>query len=228
MTQMRTIALVVVALAFSTVAQAAPVTYVQTGIGSGTLGSLTFVDALVRFTMTGDTDDVGVALSLGDIDGDGTIDVIYGNLSSETTVEIAGLPTATVLELTAIFAFPLIEGADDLPPFPSVMMGTVDDLDLADEGFIALGATATDDLLGYDLRTSIGPITRGGGVGYSPEHSIDTTLGALSFRHNLELSEDSTFTATVTPTSVPEPMSALLLFSGTAVVAGGSRLRRRR
>jgi hypothetical protein len=105
-------------------------------------------------------------------------------------------------------------------------MATVDDLDLLNGGFIGLGATATDDLLGYDLRTSIGPITGGGGVGYAPGHSIDTTLGALSFRHNLELSEESSFTATVTPTSVPEPMSALLFLSGTALVTGGSRLRR--
>jgi hypothetical protein len=96
------------------------------------------------------------------------------------------------------------------------------------ESFIALGGTATDGLLGYDLKTSIGPITGSGGVGYAEGEFVNTTLGELRFTHNLELAKESTFTATVTPTSVPEPMSGLLFLSGTAVLAGGSRLRRRR
>jgi hypothetical protein len=78
----------------------------------------------------------------------------------------------------------------------------------------------SDSLNDYALKTSIGPITNLGGVGFiedcgTPGHDscIQTSLGPLSFTHNI-VGEDGAFQATVE--AVPEPATLLLMGSGLA------------
>ena len=86
-------------------------------------------------------------------------------------------------------------------------------------------------LLGYDLTTSIGPVSSVllGGVGYPTDLFVNTTLGALSFAENISSGDQTgTFTATVRVAEVPEPTTLLLFGSGVAAAAARARRRARR
>ena len=216
-------ALVAAWLCLAAVVEAAPITYVITGTASGMIGGTAFTNALVQVTATGDTGNV-VPLNVGGYD-------YFANVPSATTVTIAGIGTATVTGAAApglspnpvgIFAFPTpIQLEPTLPATAVVVIGTLDFLPALID-FTGIGAVGGDALLGYDLRTSIGPITAGGGVGYPPSLFVYTTLGNLSFTENLSGSSPGTFAATAT---VPEPTSLLLTAIGLLGVAT-TRVRR--
>ena len=223
----RTAALIVTLFGFGAVAHAAPITYVQTGIASGSIGGTPFTDVLVQLTMIGDTINV-----FSDPFGEEfPCAFCFVNPSGGTTVDILGIGIATVTDPTAMWVFGQPVDLDDdptTPELPGVIFGTVDDPP-ALNSFTAFGGVLSDSLLDYDLRTSIGPITAmPGGVFYPPDLFVNTTLGVLRFRSNITQDMEGTFTATVSPVPVPEPATLLLLGSGVAVLARRRRSGARR
>lgn len=222
----RAAVLIAALFGFVPFAHAAPITYVQTGTASGMLGTTSFTDAFVTVTVTGDTTNV-VPEPFGAFD----CPFCFVNVGT-TTVNIPGVGTAIVTDPTGIWVFGQPIDIDDnpaTPDLPGVVIGTVDDPPALDS-FTGLGGTGSMALLGYDLTTSIGPISSAllGGVGYPTDLFVNTTLGALSFTSNLSTDAQGTFTATVRVTPIPEPTTLLLFGSGVAAVAARARRRARR
>jgi hypothetical protein len=222
----RAAVLIVAIFGFVPIAHAAPITYVQTGIASGMLGATPFTDALVTVTLTGDTTNV-----VPELFGPFNCTFCFVNVGT-TTVEIPEVGTATVTDPTGIWVFAQPVDVDDdptTPELPGVIIGTIDEPPATDS-FTGLGGTGAMALLGYDLTTSIGPVSSAllGGVGYPTELFVNTTLGALSFADNFSSDPQGTFTATVGLAQVPEPTSLLLFGSAVAALAARARRRARR
>jgi hypothetical protein len=221
-----------VALALTLVASAAqvdaaPITYEFSGIGSGAIGGQSFTDALVVYSGTADTDDVVTLTLMGA--------TFYTVGLDNLTVTIDGIGTATVKDLTKIVSIPQALQTPELPPFPLVFLARIDDpSDVTDmDKGIFMAASFSDALAGYDLKTSFGPIDVGG-VGFiedcgpgEDELCIETSLGFLSFTHNLENREGGAFGATVEDVPVPEPATLLLMGGGLAAFVRRSRRGRR-
>lgn len=215
------VAAAILLLAFASAAPAIPIIYQETGIASGTIGGAPFTNVLVTVTLTGDTSNVGAAAFL-----------CPTCLSNRGTarVNVPGIGTATVTDPTGVFSsvIPILPDTDPgqpvFPILPYVVIAVFDHFPALDS-IIGMGLAGSNSLLGYDLRTSIGPITSSpGGVGYDPCCLIHTTLGNLTFTQNLLPTGQGTFAA-----RVPEPSSLLLLGAGAFVLAGFSlRLRQPR
>jgi len=220
-------ALLIVALCgFVPFAHAAPITYVQTGTASGMLGATPFRNAFVTVTLTGDTNNVAPELF-----GSFNCTFCFVN-QGMVTINIPGIGTATVTDPTAIYAFGQPIDIDDnaaTPDLPGVVIGTLDEPPASDS-FTGIGGTGSMVLLGYDLRTSIGPVSSVllGGVGYPPSLFLNTNLGALRFLENVSTDSNGTFTATVGVAEVPEPATLFLFGSGVAAFAGRAHRRARR
>jgi len=211
-------AMILAVLGSAAIAQATPITYVETGVASGTIGGSTFTNVLVQLTAVGDTSNVLTFT-------DGTVVVDVNVVPMTYTIPTIG--TATITQPTAIYAFPQPVILDPkVPELPFVVFGTLDQPPAVD-GFTGLGGSGNTALLGYDLRASIGPITGFGGIGRSPSQAVSTSLGTLNFTGDITSPHaEGTFTATVTP--VPEPVSLVLFGSGVAALVGRSRFRARR
>lgn len=202
-------------------ASAAPIKYEFSGTGSGAIGGMSFIDALVVFTGTANTADVISA----ELNG-GTF---YINALNSLTVTIAGIGTATLTEPAQVFGIPqAIDDPDgEIPPMPVVILGRTDNPpDL--NSFTGMAAAASDGLAGYDLTTSIGPIGDMGGVGFiedcgTPGHDpcLATSLGALSFTTNILVDGGGQFSAKVE--DVPEASTLLLLGGGLVALVRRSR-----
>jgi hypothetical protein len=91
----------------------------------------------------------------------------------------------------------------------------------ATDSITGFGIAGSDDLLGYNLRTSIGPITIIGGVGRGPQDFVNTTLGKLFFASNFLPTGQGTFTA-----RVPEPATLALIGIGLAGLGYSRRQRK--
>jgi hypothetical protein len=209
-------------LGWVTPVQAGPITYQMSSTASGKIGAISFADALVTLTGTGDTANIvpisGFAAFAEPL---------------TTTVTIQGVGTATITDPTEILSTVIsLVPTTGFPDLPYVLFGRTD-LPPALDSITGIGAVGNTALLGYNLSTSIGPITTTpGGIGFNPlcgtsghDPCLGTTLGTLSFTSQISSTSQGTFTATTAP--VPEPASLMLIGTGIITLVGG-RFRRRR
>jgi len=222
-TLMRAAALLVAVLGPVPAAQAAPITYTLSGLASGSLGGVPFVDQLVTVAVTGNTNNV-IDLFVPEINAS-----IFVNPNVATTVSIPGLPVALVTQPTAIYRLPAIpddvDVDDELPPLPFVLIASLDNPpDLLE--LTGLGFFVTNQLANYDLRSSFGPLTSVAGIEYPQSTFLMTNRGALRFTSSFDEADQGTFSAAVS--AVPEPSGVLLVTSGLVAVAAGRRRSRSR
>ena len=183
-------------------ALAIPITYQVSAVASGTIGASTFTDVLVTLTLAGDTANVE-STSLGGVANIGT-----------TTVSIPGVGVGTVTDPTAAFATesPIVPDVG-FPFLPYVSIAVLDNPPSVDSN-IDMGIVGAAGLLGYDLRTSIGPIVGVGGLLFDGG-SVHTTIGNLAFTSEFSPDTQGTFAAI----AVPEPSTFWLLAGGVFVLA---------
>ena len=179
---------------------ATPITYIDTGFGSGTIGASSFF--LERFTIraTGDTS-ARQSFSQG---------FLIDNISADITIE--GLGNFTFVTPTLFFVNRVANGG-------VVGLARMNGVTLYSGPSNAQFAT-------WDMLTSIGPISGGGALNQWTNPPVITSGGALAFNTGNALA--ATFQATVgsVATPVPEPGTLILFGSGLAGVV--ARFRRRR
>jgi hypothetical protein len=158
---------------------AAPITYTGEVAASGSLGGVAFTDADVVFSMTGDTTNVTRAPDPSVSSGE----VNFGTL----TVSVAGAMPATFTWGGGVFHDP---GAGAIP---------------GDVGFLSLDANiiqiSSVSVNGYDLRTSIGPLS-GPAYIFPANFPFPTTGGDFILT---SVSSSGTFTATTSGTVMGDP-----------------------
>ncbi|HEV7454374.1 MAG TPA: PEP-CTERM sorting domain-containing protein [Candidatus Saccharimonadales bacterium] len=179
-------------------ASAGPITYVQTGSGSGTLGGVAFgLQAPLSFTITavGDTAKVvscGVAC--------------LSNDSVTASILILGLGTFDFTSATRFFANASVSAI----------------------GFSRGGVGGGSDLFNlmnagpYDMVSSFGPIIGTASLVQWNDGAVVTTGGVLVFNDG---TSSSTFTATEGLGKIPEPITLSLFGAG---LAGAIATRRRK
>ena len=161
-------------------ANAVPVTYTETAIITGSLGSTVFTDKLLTVTGTGDTTNVTT---------------LFGVFINPVTASfvIAGVGSGTFTNAIRVF--------DDKDTTPNFAVAGFTQVGLSGDDALVL-ATQTAAFFTYNLSTSIGPITGGARV---PPVAVFTSAGQLLFD---EVPEASTFTAVVTPLPAALPLFA--------------------
>src|SRR6185436_10956039 len=165
---------------------ALPITYTETTIASGALGGITFTNAPVTVTLTGDT--TGVVQPIPALPG-----LLYNR--GNATITISRIGVATILNASAII-FPV---SPDEIPIPSFGIGQGE---IEEEHFTGILGISSDSLTGYDLKSAFGPFSAAGSAGATEPggapHFFSTSSG------NLMLTGGERVTLTVTPNSVPE------------------------
>lgn len=181
--------------------KAAPITFLFTGIGTGTLGDTPFTNAAFTITALADTLNIEFA-TFG-----ATTPAV---LSSSTTISITGLSTATFTTPQRIFNNqPLAIVGVNKPSPPSS--------DRYDIFNATLGT--------YTLATAFGPVS--GSVVAIGLTGVPTNLGTLDLTPD---SLNGTFQAISGDVAAvaPEPGSIALVSVGLAAMAGTIVVRRRR
>ena len=183
-----------IALGITSLASAAPISYTQSGFGSGTIDGVAFGSlAPVAFTITatGDTDN-RQSILVG-----GVFLIAYFIDNDSASIDIEGVGTFDFTTPTRFFANQ--ESGNGLVGFSLAgLFGS----DLFD------GPTAP----GWDMTTSIGPLNGPGKVWWAP--GIFTDGGELVMNR---ANSDATFEAVVGSDPVPEPAALLLLGTGVAM-----------
>lgn len=139
----------------------------------------------------------------------------------KTTVNVPGIGMGTLTDTFAVFAstIPIDPGSPGFPVLPYVAISLLDNPPSTATN-VDVGIVGSGSLLGYDLRTPIGPITGFGG--FVPDaNPIHTTVGNLVFTSTVLPTSQGTFVAT----TVPEPASLILMSAG--LLAFATRLRPR-
>jgi PEP-CTERM motif-containing protein len=200
LTGLACVALVTVSVFGCVAAQAAPISYTISAVGSGSLGTNSFSDVSFTITSTADTSQIDINSPLfPDI-------LVVTNESA--TIEISGLGTATFTSTLSDFANQYVG------PQWNRTVGAVGVTDISDGyDIIDVQNSAFDT---YDLRSSIGPVsgTTFGNAGYP----VGTTAGTFQLN---SLPTTATFQATLQ--SVPEPATVLLVALGLGVLLIGRR-----
>jgi hypothetical protein len=147
---MKRLAMALVAIG---IVRAAPVTYVETVTGSGSLGASAFTNALVTMTLTGDTSNV-TNPSAG----------IFQNIAGGT-VSVAGLGTAT---FTDVVDAVVNQGSPG---------GGISDF----TGNLLMLWTLDSVFSSYDLTSSLGPISGIARINSPFGQGYATSLGSLAF-----------------------------------------------
>jgi hypothetical protein len=167
-------------------AAATAITYTEEAHATGTLGGVPFTDADLHITLMGDTDNVKMVMGGVLVNDPGPLHVML-----------------TVEGFVGVFLF-----IDDIAAFTAPHLGDVSDAGFQPE---PLGSPMLDTISpvfeGYDLKTSIGPVTGTADFDILTDHL--TTGGALYISDII--GDTSTFTAT---TSAPEPATMYLLGVG--------------
>ena len=184
----RTATLALAVLGFTSAAHATPITYQLSSIASGQIGGTQFTNAQINLFAQADTANI-VSLDFG------LPFEVFANPFSVFTITIGGVGTATMLEPSAIWSIPqVVPGATNLPPFPVVIFGRIDQNRPYLTSFTGIGATASNALAGYNLATGFGPLTDLGGIGFNQhcapgsDPCLATSLGLLSFNSNIDTS----------------------------------------
>jgi hypothetical protein len=137
-------------------------------------------------------------------------------------VSVAGLGTGTVTDAIAAFS----TGAAIVPDvgFPLLPYVSISILDHPPSTAtnLDLGIVGNAGLLGYDLRSFVGPVTGVGGILPDPG-IVHTTLGNFVVTSDISPTSQATFSAS----AVPEPSSVLLMLAGVAGIAARFAARNR-
>jgi len=184
-------------------ASANPITYTQSAIASGSLGSNSFSSALVTITFLADTSGVS-CVGANDCTNHGTM-----------SVSIAGIGTATFTD-SGVLAFISSTGVLNQPT-PTV--GVADPV-VAGMPAIILD-TGSSAFAGYSLMTSIGPIT--GAAFINSGFAFPTSDG--NFTLDFINSNQSTFSASVVPGPIVGAGLPGLILAGGGLLAWWRRRR---
>ena len=216
-------ALFIVALGCAA-AEATPITYTMTGIGTGQIGATPFTNAAITLVAKGNTANI-VPLTFSDVPFP-----IYANPFSSFTVTIGGVGTATITDPSGIWSIP--QPIPDFNDQAGIIFGRIDAPPVLDS-FTGIGFAISNSLTGYALGP-IALLNLQGSIEFpqlcsTPNHDpcLHTSLGLLRFTSSEDLAP-ATFKATLDPVATPEPTSLLLLGSGAVGLIGRSRSRKRR